>query len=928
MADDSKMSTRFLTGILLAVCLLNTGHAFSSSNLRSTIPSTTQKNIARSFHRHQGLSFDTQNFPTTKLFAATELSSDASDECRTGLFRQPRKNLKTRISGLGRRMARWMRTLTQWQKTNRFRSLLAAAVLSFSMISVSENTINKHIETTSNGASYTVPVERVQPNLNKRHEEFLRTARGGSATDRDHDFSFLRPKKGSKLYKMEHAVEDKLVKMEDGILNAGQVTTRTLKEALLDLATYMRGPKSDALIVLLATALITPLCGMAGVSPILGFLASGMFLGPNGFGVIRGIHTTEVFAELGIVFFLFEMGIELSIERLMSMRKDVFGLGLGQFLVTAAAVAGVGGLVGLPANAQVVIGGGLALSSSAFVLQLLKDKNQLATRFGKASFGILLFQDLAVVPLLVVTPILAGSGSGLTAAVGSALLKAGLALGSIAVMGRYILGGLFRTVAASKSQEAFLGLVLLTVLSMSFMTEGLGLSNTLGAFLAGVLLSDTKYRYQVEADIAPFRGILLGLFFLTVGYEIDLRLIFSRLPVVASLVAGLIGLKAAITTALSLAFGLSLPTSLQTGLILSQGGEFAFVAFGLARSLGILDSPTTKLLLTSASLSMALTPFLASAGGKLAKRLEEGSDFTHYLGQDTDATEIKNSDDFAVVVGYGQVGKVVCNLLDRKLFKYVGLELDPNKAIQARNSGLPVFYGDIGRQEVAEAFNVGKAKIVIVCISERELATRVVIALRRWYPDLKIFCRAVDADHQSRLQNTLNVAAMVPVLPEDTIMMTLPFGAAVMRTLGVPADEVAAIIEGKKREVMMSRSTIVMEEEAMLAQLGIPRTDEDEEDPAVREQLMDKAAGQRRLEALEKSPFVAEVIEDACPESVCVEDDEAESIVDAEILPEEQMDQLESTLSEEVTGETPEEVTEGTSAVDGLNVEDETGAFQ
>ena len=401
------------------------------------------------------------------------------------------------------------------------------------------------------------------------------------------------------------------------------------------------------------------------------------------------------------------------------------GLGLSQFLCSALAIAGVGSLLKLPANALVVLGGGLSLSSSAFVLQLLKDKNQLATRFGKASFGVLLFQDLAVVPLLVVTPILAGGGSGLAAALGSAVLKAGIALGSIALGGRYLLNPLFKTVASSQSQEAFLGLILLTVLSMSFMTEGLGLSNTLGAFLAGVLLSETKYRYQVEADIAPFRGVLLGLFFVTVGFEIDLALIFSNLPAVSAIVFGIMAIKTIVLTVLSLAFGLSLSVSQQTGLILSQGGEFAFVTFGLARSLGILDKPTTKLLLTSVSLTMALTPAMAAIGGKVTKMLEEKSDFTHYLGQDRDANEIKEKDDFVVVIGYGAVGKVVCDLLDRKFINYVGIENDPNKAIQARNAGLPVFYGDIGRQEVADAFNVGKAKagkcvvVVLYCVCDQ-----------------------------------------------------------------------------------------------------------------------------------------------------------------------------------------------------------------
>ena len=618
---------------------------------------------------------------------------------------------------------------------------------------------------------------------------------------------------------------------DSGMAELSKETKKTFREAIVDLNAYMKGPKSDTLFLLLATALITPLCKMAGTSPILGFLASGMLLGPNGFGIISGIHTTETLAELGIVFFLFEMGIELSVERLKSMKKDVFGLGLSQYTITAAAIGLVAKYAGgLSGPASVVVGGALSLSSSAFVLQLIKDKKELATRFGKASFGVLLLQDLAVVPLLVATPILAGSGS-LASALGSAVVKAAMALSGIALAGRFALNPLFKTVAAANSQEAFLGMILLTALGMSFLTEGLGLSNTLGAFLAGVCLSETKYRYQVEADIAPFRGILLGLFFVTVGFEIDVRLIANNLPLVSAIVAGILGLKAGILTLLSKVFGLSASTAMRTGLILSQGGEFAFVAFGLARSLGILDPPTTKMLLTSVSLTMALTPFLDEMGGKMAKKMEEGTDFTHYLGADQDATEITTDEasDFVVVVGYGVVGKVVCDLLDRKLIKYVGMECDPKKAIQARNKGLPVFYGDVGRTEVAEAFNIGKAKAVIVTISDKAEATRAVIALRRMYPDKPIFARATDADHAQRLQSTLDVAAMVPILPEDNILLTLPFGGAVLRSLGAPPEEVNYILAEKRRELLSGKQLAEYEEEAVLAQLGVEKPEEEDE---------------------------------------------------------------------------------------------------
>lgn len=276
---------------------------------------------------------------------------------------------------------------------------------------------------------------------------------------------------------------------------------------------------------------------------------------------------------------------------------------------------------------------------------------------------------------------------------------------------------------------------------------------------------------------------------------------------------------------------------------------------------------------------MALTPAMATAGEKIAKVLEEKSDFTHYLGQDRDANEIKESDDFAVVIGYGAVGKVVCDLLDRKLIKYVGIEIDPNKAIQARNSGLPVFYGDIGRQEVAEAFNVGKAKAVVVCISDRDQANRAVIALRRWYPDVKIFSRARDKDHAYRLQSTLNVAAMVPILPEDNLLLTLPFGGAVLKALGGTPEEVNAILESKRKEVMSGISLVETEEDMALVQLGIDpekRTNkkesktnsEEDEGAASAATVVSKSAAANRIEETkEKSPFVAEVIGDVFPEA-------------------------------------------------------------
>jgi CPA2 family monovalent cation:H+ antiporter-2 len=401
----------------------------------------------------------------------------------------------------------------------------------------------------------------------------------------------------------------------------GGGNSNVVVEAAKGLQDYMKGPKADALLLLSTTALNTPICNALKFSPILGFLALGVCFGPNGLGWIKDIHTTEMLADIGIVFFLFEMGIHLSVKTLMKMRSTVFGLGGSQFAITAVAIGLIATHVfGLSTEAAIIIGGGLALSSSAFVLQLLKDKDQLGTEYGESSFGVLLLQDLMVVPLLVITPILAGGGDGIGAALTSAGTQLVMALSGIALIGKFIMGPVFDKVVGCGSQEALVGLVLTTVLGMSFLTEGLGLSNTLGAFLAGVLLAENPHVHQIEKEASPIRGILVGLFFFTVGFEIDLNLIADKAGLIAGLVTGLVALKTTIAASVAKVHGLDNATSQRIGLVLSQGGEFAFVAFRAARDYGILDANLTKLLLTVVSLTMALTPFLEDYGAALMEK--------------------------------------------------------------------------------------------------------------------------------------------------------------------------------------------------------------------------------------------------------------------------------------------------------------------
>ena len=388
---------------------------------------------------------------------------------------------------------------------------------------------------------------------------------------------------------------------------------------------YMSGAKSDTITLLTTTALVAPICKKLGLSSILGFLASGMALGPNGIkgGLISDVHRTEMLADLGIVFFLFEMGLHINFDTLMSMKNDVFGLGFAQVMLTATSVAGIAALCGLTPAARVVLGGGIALSSSAFVLQLLKDKNQLDTKHGRSSLGVLIMQDLAVVPLLVITPLLAGGGGSMGKAFASAGVAFVMALSALGLCAKFVFDPLFDLVVSAHSQDAFVGLILCTVLGMSFLTEGLGLSNTLGSFVSGMILAGSKHKEKIEAEISPFRGVLVGLFFFSVGFEIDLGLVSSKASLVAACVFGIMALKGAIITVLCKAFGLSLAESQRAGFLLSEVSEFAFVAFRMARSHGILDEDTTKLMLTVVALTMALTPFMEEMGARIATRIEK-----------------------------------------------------------------------------------------------------------------------------------------------------------------------------------------------------------------------------------------------------------------------------------------------------------------
>ena len=596
-----------------------------------------------------------------------------------------------------------------------------------------------------------------------------------------------------------------------------------------EMAHQIHGGERDTIVLLLATALVHPVMNLFGLSPVLGFLFAGMLLGPAGLQWVSDVETTTKLAELGVVFFLFEMGLELELERLKSVGRDAFTLGTAQFLLTTFLIGSLALKAGATGAVALVLGGGLALSSSAFVIQLLNEKGELASRFGRASFGILLLQDLAVVPLLVVTPLLGGTGAQLGAALRLAVIKSVSALSFIFVFGRYMLQYVYRLVASARDQTSFLAITLVTVLSMAGFTAALGLSDTLGAFLAGVLLAETKYRYQIEADIAPFRGLLLGLFFITTGFAIDLKVAIASWPLILGGTLSLLVVKTAITTLVCAVGGLKPTAALRSGLLLSQGGEFSFVIFALAQQHGLL-LPTqvkllllsltrtltrtliltltlllpsqVKLLLTTVVLTMFLTPFLNELGLKASAALERSSGKL-ILPSPDEAAEKSN---YVLIAGFGRVGQAVAEMLTAKLVRYKAFDMDPYKVAEARKLGLPVFFGDATRPEVLQILmkesEADISSVVVTLDTERD-CTKSVRALRRLYPnpgEMPIFVRAYGTQHRRKLMAV--GATALETGPQESALL---LGGAILSSMGVPQEEVVSLIDEARRSMYSTR---------------------------------------------------------------------------------------------------------------------------
>ncbi len=547
----------------------------------------------------------------------------------------------------------------------------------------------------------------------------------------------------------------------------------------------------EVLVFLVAAVLVVSLFRGLRAGPDLGYLVAGMLIGPFGLGIIEDVEATRGLAKLGVVFLLFTIGLELSFARLKVMRFHVFGLGTAQVAISGLALGALAWVFGADARAAILIGAALALSSTAIVLQILSERGEIASRAGRISLAILLLQDLAVVPFLLLVPLLGEEQASIPAVLGLAALKAAAALVGFVLIGRLFVQPLFRVIAAHRSPELLVGLTLLVVLGISWATELAGLTLALGAFLAGLLLAETEFRHQVEADIQPFRGILLGLFFMTVGMSMDVGLAVGRALPVAAIVVGLILVKTVIIAALCRLFGFSLGLSLRQGLLLSEGGEFAFVLFGLGLSFGVLAYDTGQILLLGVAVTMALTPLLAALG----RRISDALAHEDRGGVGRLAEEAGDLQNHVLIAGFGRVGQTIAKLLTASQVPYIALDLETRRIAEGRMRGLPVYYGDASQPNVLRAAGAERARAAAITIDNPRGAARAVALLRQHFPDLEIFVRARDRAHFAELH-----AAGADVIVLEAMEAGLQLAGQVLRSVGSAEHEVAQVIDEFRRE--------------------------------------------------------------------------------------------------------------------------------
>ena len=535
----------------------------------------------------------------------------------------------------------------------------------------------------------------------------------------------------------------------------------------------------ESIVYLLAAIIMVPISRRLGLGSILGYLAAGIVIGPFGAKLIQDPEHILHFAELGVVFLLFIVGLELQPSRLWVLRKMVFGLGSAQVILSAAAIMAIAWLLGLPGDSALIIGLILALSSTAFVLQMLAEKKQLTTSHGRAAFSILLFQDLAVIPLIAFLPMLGtGAGGGFNATQVGIML---LTIGGLIVAGRFLLRPVLQVAAGSKIPEIFTATALLVVIGAALIMEFAGMSMVLGAFIAGMMLADSEYRHQLEADLAAFKGLLLGLFFIAVGMSVNIGLLLESPARIAIIVTLLMLAKAAILVPVARKFGICDSRSAWSlAAAMSQGGEFAFVLFGIAARDRLLPAGLIDELILAVAVSLLLTPFAYLAAEHFGNKMS-ADDEPEYDEMESEHNEV-------IIAGFGRVGQIVARLLRIVDISCTALEIDSSQVDVVRRYGNTVHYGDASRLDILRAAGAEHAKIFVLAIDDVEASMRTAESVVRDFPHLKIIARARNRRHAYNLMD-LGIEHIF----RETLLSSLAMSEQILGSLGLSDTDIEMI---------------------------------------------------------------------------------------------------------------------------------------
>jgi glutathione-regulated potassium-efflux system ancillary protein KefC/glutathione-regulated potassium-efflux system protein KefB len=558
---------------------------------------------------------------------------------------------------------------------------------------------------------------------------------------------------------------------------------------------------------LLTAVLLVPLFQRLKLGAVLGYLAAGMLIGPWGLHAVSASGSTLQFAEFGVVLLLFLIGLELDPARLWTLRRTVFGLGGAQVGASGVVLALAGMIFGLTWQAAVIVGFGCALSSTALVMASLSERGQLTARHGREAFAVLLFQDLAVIPALALLPLLAaapaqGDAHWLTAVKGLTVI------GVVIAASRLVVRPALKFIASHSSREVFTAAALLLVVGSALIMEKIGLSMSLGAFLAGVLLADSEFRHELEADIEPFKGLLLGLFFMSVGMSANLTLLIDRPLTLIALVAGLMAAKFGVMYAISRATGAGNETAQRVAVALAQGGEFAFVLFATATTLGALDAATSELMVMVVTISLLLAPLLFVAHESVLERWLEKRSEPEYDVIDAPATPV-------IIAGYGRYGQIVSRVLRMCDIPFTALEVNYQQVDFVRRFGSKIYFGDASRLDLLQAAKTGEARLFVLAIDDVEASVRTATLVRRHFPDLPILARARNRVHHFRLRDLGIKSIYRETFPSS---LDVAHQALLRLGVGITAAQRAVTLFKQHDEAQLELQHAVRHDEARLIQ--------------------------------------------------------------------------------------------------------------